>query len=87
MTPLEIAAPRTIDELGRIVIPASIRRKLGLERGDHLDVRLEGDRIIVTKVSPACVFCNREADLLQMSGKRICRPCLQIVNRSAAVTA
>ena len=87
MTPLDIAAPRTIDELGRIVIPASIRRILGLERGDHLDVRLEGDRIVVTKVPPACVFCNGGVDLLQLSGKRLCRPCLQDVNRSAAVTA
>jgi antitoxin PrlF len=36
----------------QIVIPAEMRRKLGIQPGDPLNVALEGERIVITKQSP-----------------------------------
>jgi AbrB family looped-hinge helix DNA binding protein len=32
---------------GQLVIPASVRKQLNLKPGDNLDMRLEGDRLIL----------------------------------------
>jgi AbrB family looped-hinge helix DNA binding protein len=34
---------------GRLVIPASLRRSLGLEEGDRLVARQEADRLVIEK--------------------------------------
>ncbi|MBR5448419.1 MAG: AbrB/MazE/SpoVT family DNA-binding domain-containing protein, partial [Clostridia bacterium] len=39
---------RCIDELGRIVIPKSMRNKLGIKNGDPLEFRLENGSIVIT---------------------------------------
>jgi AbrB family looped-hinge helix DNA binding protein len=33
---------------GQVVLPSGIRRRLGLRAGDSLDVKAEGDRIVLT---------------------------------------
>jgi antitoxin PrlF len=37
----------------QIVIPAEIRRRLGIEPGDLLSVALEADRIVITRADPS----------------------------------
>ena len=46
---------RKIDDLGRIVIPAEIRRSFGLVDGTELDLVIEGDRLVYTKVGASAV--------------------------------
>ena len=36
---------------GQVVIPKRLREKLGLEAGDHLVIALEGDRLILRKLT------------------------------------
>jgi AbrB family looped-hinge helix DNA binding protein len=36
----------------QIVVPAEVRRALGLEPGDVLDVQVEGDRIVAKREDP-----------------------------------
>ncbi len=38
---------------GRTTIPASVRRALGLKAGNRIAYRLDGDRAILTRASPA----------------------------------
>jgi len=33
---------------GQVVLPSQIRRRLGLQAGDHLDVKVEGESIVLT---------------------------------------
>ena len=40
---------RPVDALGRIVIPAELRRSLGIAEGDRLTLSLEGERIVLEK--------------------------------------
>ena len=41
---------RRIDNLGRYVIPAEIRKNLDIRENDILEVYTEGDKIILRKV-------------------------------------
>ena len=37
-----------ISTKGQVVLPSAIRRRLGLRAGDSLDVKAEGERIVLT---------------------------------------
>ena len=39
-----------IDDLGRVVIPKEIRRKLGIEHEDYLEIFTDDDCVIFKKV-------------------------------------
>ena len=68
---------RKIDDLGRVVIPAGIRRTLGLREGDPVEVTVEGERVVLAKPRDACVFCGREEEQLTgFRGRLVCRDCL-----------
>ena len=40
---------RKVDDLGRVVIPIELRRTLGIEVKDALEIFIDGDRIILKK--------------------------------------
>lgn len=71
---------RKVDELGRVVLPIELRRTLGIEERDCLEISLEDDRIILRKLESSCIFCGSETDLLEHRGKYICAECLKEVN-------
>ena len=49
---------RKVDILGRIVIPKELRDSLDIEDKDPLEIFVEGDRIILKKYNPSCIFCG-----------------------------
>ncbi len=67
---------RNIDELGRIVVPKEIRRKLGIENNDPVEIYIEGERILIMKYHPACHFCGKTEDIAEFKGKLVCRECI-----------
>lgn len=67
---------RKLDVLGRIVIPAEIRKSLDLKEGGVLDISLEEDRIILTPRQDSCVFCGGRSELKGYGGRMICSSCL-----------
>ena len=67
---------RNIDELGRIVVPKEIRRKLGIANTDPVEIYVEGDKIILTKYLPVCHFCASHEDIIEYKGKQICKSCI-----------
>lgn len=66
---------RKVDELGRIVLPAEMRRLLELDKSD-VEIFLEGDQIHLQKYSPNCIFCGGREGLVQFEGKSICAQCV-----------
>ena len=65
---------RAIDDLGRVVIPMTFRRILGIKSGDPLDLRLnENGEIVITKAIPSCAFCEGKENLHEFE-----RSCLQV---------
>ncbi|MDQ0482684.1 AbrB/MazE/SpoVT family DNA-binding domain-containing protein [Guptibacillus hwajinpoensis] len=43
---------RRVDQLGRIVIPIELRRVLGIETTDALEIFVENDAVILKKYTP-----------------------------------
>ncbi|MBQ8351156.1 MAG: AbrB/MazE/SpoVT family DNA-binding domain-containing protein [Clostridia bacterium] len=68
---------RKIDELGRIVLPIEIRNTLGIESRDSLEIFVEGDKIVLAKYQPTCLFCGNGQNVLYFHSKMICRDCLE----------
>lgn len=67
---------RRVDELGRIVIPIELRRTMDIEEKDSLEIFVDGDKIILKKYEPACIFCSDAEDVYYFQGKNICKACL-----------
>ena len=67
---------RKIDELGRIVLPVSIRQNMDINEKDALEIFIDGERIILQKYQPSCIFCNNADNVVYYNNKRICSECL-----------
>lgn len=67
---------RKVDELGRVVLPIELRRTLGIDEKDALEIYVDREKIILKKYEPACVFCGNAEDVQNFKGKNICRECL-----------
>lgn len=72
-----IGVVRKIDNLGRIVIPKSVREALSIEIDDSLEVFIDEDRIILQKYQPSCLFCDNVDNIVFFNKKRICEECLE----------
>ncbi|MGF7185224.1 transcriptional pleiotropic regulator of transition state genes [Desulfitispora alkaliphila] len=68
---------RKVDELGRVVIPIELRRTLGIDEKDALEIYVDQERIILKKYEPACVFCGNAEDVINFKGKNICTVCVK----------
>ena len=66
-----------IDALGRIVIPVRLRRKLGLNTNDPLEVFTNGDEIVLKRYIPVCVFCGKDDTLIAYKSKYVCKDCAE----------
>ena len=47
---------RKIDDLGRVVLPIELRRNMGIDERDPIEIYVEGDMIILKKFQPSCIF-------------------------------
>ncbi len=72
---------RKVDELGRVVLPVELRQTMGIETDTQLDVRREGQTIVIKKVEAVCVFCQSTGKLTEYKGKRICAECLRLLQQ------
>ena len=68
---------RKVDELGRIVLPIELRRTLGIEIKDPIEIYVEGEYIILKKYNPSCCLCGSMDGLKNFNGKNICKKCIE----------
>ena len=66
---------RTIDQLGRLVLPMEIRKDFGLEEGSELNIEVREEGILLIPRKKACSFCGSKESLIEISGKSICLTC------------
>lgn len=71
---------RKVDELGRIVLPIELRRTLGIEEKDRIEIFVDDESIILRKYQPACIFCDNAKDIINYKGKNICPDCIRAMN-------
>ncbi|PHC92209.1 AbrB family transcriptional regulator [Bacillus toyonensis] len=53
---------RTVDELGRVVIPVELRRTLGIAEGTALDFQVDGENIVLRKHEKSCLVTGQVSE-------------------------
>ena len=70
---------RKMDALGRVVIPIELRRTLGIDIKDPIEIYVDKELVILRKYNPGCIFCGEVGDTLEMSGKPVCVKCARTI--------
>ena len=73
---------RKVDERGRIVLPAELRRTLNIAEKDPLEIYVDGASVILKKHENRCVFCGSTEQSHIFKGKNICLKCLAQLNQT-----
>ena len=73
---------RTVDELGRLVIPKELRRLLGLKEGkDSFEIFIDDNKnVILRKYIPGCIVCGDIENLKDVNGIKLCKKCIEKFN-------
>ena len=82
--PRRTGVARKVDQLGRVVLPSEVRRHFDIGPGDLVEIAVDSDAILLTKVENRFVFCGGTVSLSEFSGKLVCSDC---VSRLAAEEA
>jgi transcriptional pleiotropic regulator of transition state genes len=76
---------RNLDNLGRIVIPKEMRRVLGIEEKDPIEILIEDDRIVLTKYKPADIFTGETEDLIDYCDKKVSKNSIKEMAKIAGI--
>ena len=52
-----------------------------IRKVDELEIYMEGDRIILQKFEPSCIFCSSARELVSYRGKNICQECIRSMGK------
>ena len=66
---------RTVDRLGRIVLPADLRKSLDYGIDEPLEIFVDDDKIILKKYNPTCLFCGSTENTVKYKDKLVCAEC------------
>jgi AbrB family transcriptional regulator, transcriptional pleiotropic regulator of transition state genes len=75
---------RKVDELGRVVIPIELRRTLNIDVKDALEIYVDGEKIILKKYEPACIFCGNADQVKHYKNRIVCEECIEDMGKSKA---
>ena len=67
---------RTVDELGRFVIPVEIRNNFELQNGTPIRIYFKNNCILLKKDEVACTFCSESNNLVEYENKLVCFKCI-----------
>jgi len=62
---------RRVDELGRIVLPCELRKVMSINTKDPMEFFVDGDKIVLQKYEPACIFTDEADKLIEYSGRKV----------------
>ena len=66
---------RNVDPLGRVVIPKEIRKVLGINEGDPIEIAKVNNDIVLRKYSKGCIFCGSDNEVVEFNGVLVCGVC------------
>lgn len=70
---------KKVSSHGSICIPAAMRREMGLQGGDPMEVSLDSGTVTVKPYTPRCIFCETTENVTIFQGKGICNRCIREV--------
>lgn len=80
-----VGTMRRIDQLGRVVVPAELRRMLGFNEGDVLEFSAREGELVLRRIDPSCAICGHGSDdLVDLRDKHLCRNCVHEIRLQPA---
>ena len=67
---------RTVDELGRIVLPVEMRKRMGINEKSILDIKLIDGKMILENTSQYCKMCCSTKSIFQTDKGPVCKNCV-----------
>lgn len=74
---LSVGVERSIDDLGRLVLPKEMRDKLNFNKNQKVNIKLFKNHIRVEKSITMCNFCDSEKDINYYKNLAVCKNCLE----------
>lgn len=66
---------KKITKTGAITLGRPLMHQLGLKAGQTIDVRVNGDEVVLRKHVPACFICGGTNGVVRFKGFEICEEC------------
>lgn len=87
MKQMEHISTRTLDGLGRIVLPNEIRSKLEWGEGDTFSMYYVDGNTLMLQLSEKymgkkCIFCGAKEAIALVQGKDVCAACTEKIKAS-----
>lgn len=76
-----IGVVRKVDQLGRLVLPKSLRRRFNMNEGDPVEILVQGEHIILERYRPHCVLCGSTEQVAEYRERYICKTCVDDLAR------
>ncbi len=71
-----------IDDVGRIVIPKSMRKHLGItSKKTPLEMYVDSDKLVIKVFTPGCIICGETENTFELKGKKVCKNCIEKLNK------
>lgn len=73
---------KKITKSGGITIPKTVRADVGIHPGTAVDVRTEGNSLVITPHVPTCRFCGCVEAVETVLGIEICCECAEEIAKA-----
>lgn len=68
---------KKITSKGGLNIPIKLRREMGIENGDPMEIEVnDQNNLVISAYNPRCIFCGSQEIIIRQNGKGICQNCL-----------
>lgn len=68
---------KKIGKSGGITIPSDIRRAIDMDKGAAVDIEVDAGRLIISKHTPRCMFCETIESVVRHQNNYICGNCIK----------
>ena len=72
---------KKMDEMGHLVIPASIRETLGLQPNADVILELEGNRVVLENGAKRCRICGSGKELMRFEDGYLGFTCIRKIQQ------
>ena len=54
---------------------------MNIDKKDPMEIFVAGDKIILRKYEPACIFCGSMDDNIEFEGRTVCQECIDKMSK------
>lgn len=80
-----VGVVRNVDDLGRLVVPMEMRVVLNIRAKDSLEVFIDGNKIILRRYCPGCIFNGDMDDTIEYRGYNVSRKAIKELAKKAGI--